>query len=143
MSRTARRLSSLWQQQEGRCFYCQLPLPLHLATVDHLIPRAEGGSDLPDNRVACCRAINNFFGAMSFDLKVLLKADQQFMAGITRWCLIASSGPNLAAAQPHAPTRAGAAAAGGEHSCTALHLHCDDPPQDMRKGESSALFLTE
>ncbi len=136
-------LSSILEYQQGLCFFCRRSLPLDLASVDHLIPRMHGGFNHRVNLVACCRAINNFFGAMSFDLKVLLKADQQFMAGITRWCLIASSGPNLAAAQPHAPTRAGAAAAGGEHSCTALHLHCDDPPQDMRKGESSALFLTE
>lgn len=142
MNRSARRLSSLWQQQEGRCFYCQLPLPLHLATVDHLIPRAEGGSDLLDNRVACCRAINHFFGAMPFDMKVRLKADQQFMAGITRWCLIASARPDRVTS-PADACEARVRAAGEVTGQTASHLHCDDPPQDMRKGESSALFLTE
>lgn len=135
-------LSSILEYQQGLCFFCRRSLPLDLASVDHLIPRIHGGFNHRVNLVACCRAINHFFGAMPFDMKVRLKADQQFMAGITRWCLIASARPDRVTS-PADACEARVRAAGEVTGQTASHLHCDDPPQDMRKGESSALFLTE
>lgn len=50
----------LWQGTENRkCFYCQVPLSLSTRTVDHLTPRALGGSNDISNLVLCCRPCNN------------------------------------------------------------------------------------
>jgi hypothetical protein len=135
-------LSSILEYQEGLCFFCRRPLPFDLASVDHLIPRVHGGFDHRVNLVACCRAMNYFLGPIPFDLKVRLIADQQFMAGITRWCLIASARSDRVISPPDA-CEARARAGGEITGQTASHFHCEDPPQGMCKGESSALFLTE
>jgi hypothetical protein len=141
MSNPPDLLSSLLESQQGLCFFCRRPLPLDLASVDHLIPRSRGGFDHRVNLVVCCRAINQFLGCMPFDLKVRLKADQQFLAGITRWCLIASARPDVTF--PPDACEARSRAGGKVTGQTASHFHCEDPPQGMCKGESSALFLTE
>jgi 5-methylcytosine-specific restriction endonuclease McrA len=43
--------------QSGRCFYCDAPVGAK-ATVDHLIPRAYGGTDEPANIVLAHRRCN-------------------------------------------------------------------------------------
>lgn len=103
-------LSSLLDHQQGLCFFCHRPLPVDLASVDHLVPRCLGGFDHWVNLVACCRAINSFFGPIPFDLKVQLMADEQFMAGITRWCHAVSACSDHAG--PPLPTRYEGPAAG-------------------------------
>jgi 5-methylcytosine-specific restriction endonuclease McrA len=58
----------LYLLQDGHCFYCQqpmllpspphhkCPLPPQRITLEHLVPRAHGGTHHPDNIVgACCR----------------------------------------------------------------------------------------
>lgn len=39
----------------GRCRYCRAPA----ATIDHVAPRAQGGSDDLENLVVCCRNCNS------------------------------------------------------------------------------------
>ena len=42
-----------------RCRYCGQPA----STVDHIIPKAHGGTDDRSNLVACCRSCNSVKGA--------------------------------------------------------------------------------
>lgn len=50
--------------QGGRCKYCLTPLTLKSVTVDHVIPRAKGGSNLSHNKVAACEPCNRAKGKM-------------------------------------------------------------------------------
>lgn len=73
MSETWRRgrCQTLWQEQDGACFFCGRPMPEPLtqrlrhrkrpesATIDHVLPRALGGSEDWGNEVAACRACNS------------------------------------------------------------------------------------
>lgn len=59
--------------QEGRCFYCNIPLILNpalgkhdrKATIDHVVARAVGGADIEENTVAACAACNTAKAYMS------------------------------------------------------------------------------
>lgn len=53
----------LWDEQGGRCFYCESEIShyskrFNSLDVDHKVPRAHGGSDDRSNLVAACRACN-------------------------------------------------------------------------------------
>lgn len=137
------RLASLLDYQQGLCFFCHRPLPIDLASVDHLIPRCLGGFDHRVNLVVCCRAINRFFGPIPFDLKMQLIADKQFITGISRWCQAVSACPERTAG-PLAPARHEVAPAGRWYAQTASHaVHYDSPSHDMHDDSSHALFQTE
>jgi 5-methylcytosine-specific restriction endonuclease McrA len=41
------------------CAYCAEPIPHHLATVDHVLPKARGGKSTWENLVAACQRCNN------------------------------------------------------------------------------------
>ncbi|MDE2098005.1 MAG: HNH endonuclease [Patescibacteria group bacterium] len=43
---------------DWECHYCGLPLTLETATIDHFIPRAQGGRDDPGNLVVACTDCN-------------------------------------------------------------------------------------
>jgi len=67
--RINRRLRQLLVKQDFCCHWCGLRLVspyrrehCHRATVDHVIPRAKGGTDTRDNRVAACFACNQAKG---------------------------------------------------------------------------------
>lgn len=45
-------------RDQWTCQYCGKPLEGSDATVDHIVPKIEGGSDRDDNLVACCRLDN-------------------------------------------------------------------------------------
>lgn len=71
---TARRrkaLRRLYKAQRGRCYYCNLPMrdptwrpargetaPGDMATIEHKVPRAAGGTHHPDNLAAVCNSCN-------------------------------------------------------------------------------------
>jgi 5-methylcytosine-specific restriction endonuclease McrA len=66
----------IFARDGGRCVYCEVPVRprakgLHrapdLATLDHLVPRAEGGRTVADNLALACHACNNARGTMSVD----------------------------------------------------------------------------
>ncbi len=44
--------------QRYRCFYCFNPLKLKDSTVDHIIPKSEGGTDTMTNKVVSCSSCN-------------------------------------------------------------------------------------
>ena len=45
-----------------RCVYCADPLPLELATLDHVYPVAHGGPHVHGNLVAACGSCNRLKG---------------------------------------------------------------------------------
>jgi hypothetical protein len=49
---------AIYRREKFRCFYCQRHLPETERTIDHVIPRNQGGGDTFDNVVACCRLCN-------------------------------------------------------------------------------------
>jgi len=53
------------RRARGRCEYChsQEQVVGEEFTIDHVIPRARGGSDAPRNLALCCFACNTFKGA--------------------------------------------------------------------------------
>lgn len=51
----------LYLEQNGKCFYCGEPLSLDEGTVEHLNPRANGGSNAIDNYVLTHRHSNELF----------------------------------------------------------------------------------
>jgi hypothetical protein len=63
------------------CFFCDRPIPKAEASVEHLIPSSGGGSDHPDNLVACCKTLNSLFGNMSVKekLRAILKQNGKFV----------------------------------------------------------------
>lgn len=64
------RCHRLWEEQDGKCFYCDremaAPLTQRLrhrkrpdaATIDHVVPQAAGGAAEWPNEVAACRTCN-------------------------------------------------------------------------------------
>jgi hypothetical protein len=48
----------LWKRDNGECGYCQRPLTLKEATIDHVIPQSHGGQTVWENVVTCCRSCN-------------------------------------------------------------------------------------
>jgi 5-methylcytosine-specific restriction endonuclease McrA len=73
----ALRRAELCWDQNGRCFYCTGDMtyaspparrraPNTMATLEHLIPRSEGGRSSFPNVVAACARCNNRRGTMSW-----------------------------------------------------------------------------
>lgn len=55
------RKSSYWQakvQRERRCYYCQTPLTLKEATLDHIVPISCGGKTQKGNIAISCKSCN-------------------------------------------------------------------------------------
>lgn len=70
MSRKADK-AMLVERQGGLCFYCDAPMTAlqgpRLATVDHVTPKPEGGSDDLSNKVAACHQCNRMKGCMTVE----------------------------------------------------------------------------
>ena len=99
-SRTTRLRERLWARQSGRCHYCdQLMTMRHYdarghdvgptdATIEHLVPRALGGSNELPNLVAACRRCNALGGR------------------IDKWAVDTFGGRRLTRAEQHRARRA-------------------------------------
>ena len=72
-----RPLTRLLFAQGGRCFFCREPLPVTEASVEHLVARAKGGSDVDENCVACCKSLNGLLGSMSLKEKIQVFLNQK------------------------------------------------------------------
>jgi hypothetical protein len=48
----------LYDKQRGKCNGCKEPLPIPKMELDHIIPRAGGGSDVPSNFQLLCKPCN-------------------------------------------------------------------------------------
>lgn len=55
----AKKRFRLWDQQDGLCWFCGTFVPKEQSTIDHLIPRAAGGTDIADNIVMSCKPCNS------------------------------------------------------------------------------------
>jgi 5-methylcytosine-specific restriction endonuclease McrA len=55
------RHSRWWQQQlqNASCYYCHKALTATEATMDHIVPIADGGRSTKSNVVVCCKDCNN------------------------------------------------------------------------------------
>ncbi len=53
----------LYGEQEGHCNGCRIHFPFRNLTVDHVVPRAKGGSDHRENLQLLCGACNSLKGA--------------------------------------------------------------------------------
>ena len=71
-ARTHKR--ELFGLQEGRCGGCSMNFPYRNFTIDHKIPRSEGGTDDFDNLWLLCNACNSTKGTGTIaELRVKLK----------------------------------------------------------------------
>ena len=70
-------LDRLLFAQGGRCFFCQQPLPLADASVEHLVAVSNGGKNGDENCVACCKTLNRLLGRMSLKEKLQVVLNQQ------------------------------------------------------------------
>lgn len=50
--------NTIFVRDKFACRYCRTRPPIEELTVDHVVPRARGGSDRNDNLVACCMVCN-------------------------------------------------------------------------------------
>jgi 5-methylcytosine-specific restriction endonuclease McrA len=75
----------LYTEQYGFCAYCfnkmtlQKDQPLS-ATVDHVVPRMDGGQDVRENFVAACHTCNN--RKLHLPLVIFLLNEQRRKAGL-------------------------------------------------------------
>lgn len=79
-SDTPKRRVLLYNQQNGRCFFCQKQMssPYNLPadgrqtsdmpTLEHKIPRGEGGTNALENLVITCYQCNNIRSIIPFDI---------------------------------------------------------------------------
>jgi len=58
MGRTAKR-RELWHKQKGLCFWCGQYTPFDQATIEHMLPRSQGGSNRMDNLAMACERCNS------------------------------------------------------------------------------------
>lgn len=71
----------LWHYQDGRCFYCDAPTvldypkkpPRNGATIDHIIPKSEGGGLIMQNLVMACKTCNTTRGHRSAEEFLVIK----------------------------------------------------------------------
>ena len=52
----------LFGQQAGNCAGCKILFPIHNLTIDHVVPRAKGGTDHLENLQLLCAACNSIKG---------------------------------------------------------------------------------
>lgn len=76
-----RLIERLLFAQGNRCFFCNDPLPVNDATVEHLVAQSNGGLSDDENCVACCTAINVALGNKSFKekLRMILQHRPEFV----------------------------------------------------------------
>ena len=53
---------TIYACQQGRCNGCKYELPLHVLTIDHIVPRSKGGLDTASNLQLLCHTCNAIKG---------------------------------------------------------------------------------
>lgn len=54
--------SYIYRRDNGRCFYCNRNLKYRQATLDHYLPKSQGGNEVIYNLVLCCEKCNRLKG---------------------------------------------------------------------------------
>ncbi len=88
--RKAARWRAVWQADSGRCWYCRMECRRPgepwdgrvLATVDHVEPKADGGTNRLENLHVCCEVCNQAKGDM--DLHEFLALERSTLTGWRR-----------------------------------------------------------
>jgi len=85
----AKRRAELSEEQGGLCIWCDeamrgeaasgQPYPRLMATIDHIIPRAGGGTNVRTNLVAACSSCNNRRGDMPAGAFAMLTKGLRFV----------------------------------------------------------------
>ena len=57
----------LYRSQMGRCIGCEYELPLHVLTIDHIVPRSRGGLDAVGNLQLLCHTCNAIKGSRTME----------------------------------------------------------------------------
>lgn len=58
-AKTRKRIvTELWEAQNHRCLWCEKVIPRAIATLEHLIAKADGGTDDRINLAAACASCN-------------------------------------------------------------------------------------
>lgn len=60
-------LDRLWAAQEGRCCYCEGPMPWDSMSLEHFVPISRGGGNTQDNVGFACWDCNHRKGTMMPD----------------------------------------------------------------------------
>ncbi len=63
------KLQKLLYLQHGCCFFCGEKLSPSNASIEHLNPKAKGGTSTEDNEVVCHLSLNQTFGSMDLRRK--------------------------------------------------------------------------
>ena len=64
------QLQRLLWLQGNHCFYCGHNLDPNEASIDHVMPKSLGGKDVVENKVVCCKTINQVFADMPLKEKL-------------------------------------------------------------------------
>lgn len=65
-----KQLERLLVLQGQRCFFCEAAIPPGEASVEHLVATANGGSNVDENCVVCCKSLNAAFGSKPYKEKL-------------------------------------------------------------------------
>ena len=65
-----KQLDKLLFEQGDRCFFCKKNLAKADASVEHLLAQANGGTNVDENVVACCKTLNALLGSKSLKEKI-------------------------------------------------------------------------
>lgn len=75
---TTTQLDKLLFAQGSRCFFCRKKLERSEACVEHLVAKANGGSnETNENCVACCKAVNSLMGSLPLKHKIEIILNQE------------------------------------------------------------------
>lgn len=75
-----KQLDRLLFEQGGKCFFCLASLDKANASVEHLLAKANGGTDDEGNVVACCKSLNAILGRkpLKEKIQIVLRQDEGF-----------------------------------------------------------------
>lgn len=65
-----KQLERLLVMQGRRCFFCDEPIAVGAASVEHLVASSNGGSNDDENCVVCCKSLNAAFGNKPYKEKL-------------------------------------------------------------------------
>lgn len=68
------RVSIDWALKYDTCTYCGINLVVNIMSLDHKVPRSQGGTDKEENLIICCKSCNLAKSSMSeAEFRALLK----------------------------------------------------------------------